>query len=216
MSFNVYTGIKFRTKNIETALNQLKSIREQALKNMANSLLDWNFYGLASKMGDYLKKDIIRYKEDPSEMNLLAVKFEIIRELHRIGDNTENARLRAELDYPFEVMIYPYHGNLYGNYFGISGQENIDLLMTIADDYWYGNSGDPDPKLTSRQWNQRSKVWNGIFNEYNYPRQIGVSFMIAKWEWIDYKDIPDELVEKLTKLKIFDNTDETKIQSNMD
>ena len=221
MSFNVYTGIKFRTKSIETALNQLKSIREQALKNMANSLLDHNFYGLASKMSDYLKDDIRKYKANPSEMNLLAVKYEIVQDLHTIGDDTEKARLRGELDYPFEVMIYPYHGNLYGNYFGAEygygKNDNVDLLMTIVDEYWYGDQGDPDPNLTSRQWNQRSKIWNGIFDEYNYPRQIGVSFMIAKWEWIDYKDIPDELVEKLAKLKIFDNDkEETKIQNDLD
>lgn len=212
MSFTVYTGIKFRTKNIETALNQLKSIREQALKNMAKSLLHHNFIGLASKMSDYLKKDIIRYKNDPTEMNLLAVKFEIIRDLHRIGDDTEKARLRCDLDYPFEVIIYPYHGNLYGNYFGpefgYGKDENIDLLMSIVDEYWYGDQGDPDPNLTSRQWNQRRKIWNGIFEEYNTPRQNGVSFMIAKWEWLNYKDIPDELVEKLANLKIFEDPKE--------
>ena len=145
-----------------------------------------NFYGLASKMSDYLKKDIIRYKNDSTEMNLLAVKLEIVRELHRIGDDTEKARLRGDLDYPFEVMIYPYHGNLYGNYFGpeyaYGKDENIDLLMSIVDDYWYGDQGDPDPNLTCRQWRQRSKVWNGIFDAYDTPRENGVSFMIAKWE----------------------------------
>lgn len=212
MSFNVYTGIKFRTKSIEKALNQLKSIRKQALKNMANSLLNKNFYGLASKMSDYLKKDIIKYKNDPTEMNLLAVKLEIVRDLHRIGDDTEKARLRGELDYPFEVMIYPYHGNLYGNYFGpefgYGKDENIDLLMTIVDEYWYGDQSDPDPNLTSRQWRQRSKVWNGIFDAYDTPRQNGVSFMIAKWEWIDYKDIPDELLKKLVALPMFNENNE--------
>ena len=220
MSFTVYTGIKFRTKSIEKALNQLKSIRKQALKNMANSLLDKNFYGLASKMSDYLKKDIIKYKNDPTEMNLLAVKLEIARDLHRIGDDTEKARLRSELDYPFEVMIYPYHGNLYGNYFGAEygygKNDNVDLLMTIVDEYWYGDQGDPDPNLTWRQWNQRSKVWNGIFDAYDTPRENGVSFMIAKWDWIDYQDIPDKLVEKLMNLKIFDNDETDKVQSNLD
>lgn len=211
MSFNVYTGIKFRTKSIETAVNQLKSIREQALKNMANSLLDKNFYGLASKMSDYLKDDIRRYKAEPTEMNLLRVKLEIVRDLHRIGDNTENARLRGELDYPFEVMIYPYHGNLYGNYFGAEygygKNENAELLMTIVDEYWYGDSGDPDPNLSWRQWAQRSKVWNGIFDAYDSPRENGVSFMVAKWEWIDYNDIPDEVVEKLAALPCFNETE---------
>lgn len=219
MSFKVYTGIKFRTKNIETALNQLKSIREQALKNMANSLLNHNYIGLASKMTKYLKADLRKYKEDPSEMNLLRVKLEIVRTLHRIGDNTEDARLRTELDYPFEVMIYPYHGNLYGNYFGAEfGSENERLLMTIVDDYWYGDQGDPDPKLTTRQWNQRSKIWNELFDVYNSPRQIGVSFMIAKWEWIDYKDIPDELIKRLSDLKIIyeDCNEEDKIPCDLD
>ena len=211
MSFNVYTGIKFRTKSIETAVNQLKSIREQALKNMANSLLDKNFYGLASKMSDYLKDDIRRYKAEPTEMNLLSVKHEIVCDLHQIGDNTENARLRGELDYPFEVMIYPYHGNLYGNYFGAEygygKNENAELLMTIVDEYWYGDSGDPDPNLSWRQWRQRSKVWNGIFDAYDSPRENGVSFMVAKWEWIDYNDIPDEVVEKLAALPCFNETE---------
>lgn len=214
MSFTVYTGIKFRTKSIEKALDQLKSIRKQALKNMANSLLDKNFYGLASKMSDYLKDDIRKYKANPSEMNLHSVKYEIVQDLHTIGDNTEKARLRGELDYPFEVMIYPYHGNLYGNYFGpefgYGKDENIDLLMSIVDNYWYGDQGDPDPNLTSRQWNQRRKVWNGIFDAYDTPRQNGVSFMIAKWEWIDYKDIPDELVKKLSELPMFNENNEEK------
>ena len=209
MSFTVYTGIKFRTKSIEKALDQLKSIRKQALKNMANSLLDKNFYGLASKMSDYLKDDIRKYKANPSEMNLLSVKYEIVQDLHTIGDNTEKDRLRGELDYPFEVMIYPYHGNLYGNYFGRI-DKNIDLLMTIVDDYWYGDQGDPDPNLTPRQWRQRSKVWNGIFDAYDTPRENGVSFMIAKWDWIDYEDIPDELVKKLAALPMFNENNEEK------
>ena len=215
MSFTVYTGIKFRTKSIEKAVNQLKSIREQALKNMAKSLLHGhNYIGLASKMGKYLKADLRKYKEDPSEMNLLRTKLEIVRELHRLGDDTERARLRGELDYPFEVMIYPYHGNLYGNFFGTNygygKDENVDLLMTIVDEYWYGDQGDPDPNLTWRQWQQRSKVWNGIFDVYDTPRENGISFMVAKWDWIDYKDIPDELVEKLSKLDIIYKEDTDK------
>ena len=40
--------------------------------------------------------------------------------------------------------------------------------------------------------------------------------MIAKWDWIDYQDIPDELVEKLMNLKIFDNDETDKVQSNLD
>ena len=65
MSFNVYTGIKFRTKSYEKALDSLKSIRKHALKNMANSLLHGNYIGLLMgldhKMNEYLKKDIIEY-----------------------------------------------------------------------------------------------------------------------------------------------------------
>lgn len=218
MSFNVYTGIKFRTKNIETALTQLKSIRAQALKNMANSLLRGNFYGLASKMSKYLKEDIKKYKEDPSEMNLLAVKLEIIQDLHRIGDNRENARLNCELDYPFEIIIYPYHKNLYGNYFGTQHcPENEKLLTSVVDEYWYGDQGDPDPNIPTRQWNQRRKIWNGIYEVDNYPTQIGVSFMIAKWDWLEYSDISDELVKRLANLKIFDkNYEESEVQSDLD
>lgn len=212
MSFNVYTGIKFRTKSFEKAVDSLKSIRKQALKNMANSLLHGNYIGLLvgldHKMNQYLKEDIIAYKNDPSEQNLLKAKFEIIRYLGSRKD--DEARLNGDLDYSFQVMIYPYHGNLYGNYFGCDHcQENRDLIMTIVDDYWYGDSGDPDPDLSWQQWKQRSKVWNGIFDEYWKPTENGAVFYIAKWDWLDWHDIPDELIERLTKVPMFnENNDE--------
>ena len=199
MSFNVYTGVKFRTNNLEEALDQLKSIRSKALKNMAKSLECRNFYGLAANMNKYLISKLEDYKN--GKRSIESVKNEIVYNLSRIGDNINECRERIDLDYPFHIMIYPYKGKLYGNYYGMDAYGNDELLKTIVDDYWYGDSGDPDPNIPRRQWNQRQKVWESLFvdNEEDdgVPTKIGVLFYIAKWEWLDYDDIPDSVVNDL-------------------
>ena len=95
MSFTVYTGIKFRTKNIETALDQLKSIRKQALKNMANSLLKHHFYGLASKMSDHLKDDIAEVGEDFARFFSTIKEYTYDYLVERWGETTTNLLLLA-------------------------------------------------------------------------------------------------------------------------
>ena len=200
MSLKVYTGVKFRTNKLEEALKQLKSIRHKALENMAKSLEGRNFYGLAEKMDKYVISKLKDYKEGKCTID--DVKYEMVYNLSCIGDNINECRTHMELDYPLHIMIYSYKGKLYGHYFGMDGYGNDELLKTVVDDYWYGDSGDPDPNIPTRQWNQRQKVWEGIFlNNYEEdggtPTKIGVLFEITKWDWINYKDIPDEVVKKL-------------------
>ena len=50
-----------------------------------------------------------------------------------------------------------------------------------------------------------------FYLEAKEERVSGILGLGVKWEWLNYNDIPDELVENLAKLKIFDKTDETKI-----
>lgn len=198
MSFNVYTGVKFRTTKLEEALDQLKTIRSKALKNMAKSLDCRNFYALAANMNKYLISKLEDYRAGKCSID--SVKYQIVYNLSRIGDNINECRVRMDLDYPFHIMIYPYKGKLYGNYYGMDAYGNDELLKTVVDDYWYGDSGDPDPDVPSCQWKQRQKVWEGIFDdneEDGVPTKIGVLFYIAKWEWIDYEDISDDVVNHL-------------------
>jgi hypothetical protein len=209
MSMKVYNGVKFKAKTIEGVLKDLQSIREEAITNLGKSIADprGNLYGTLSVLDRHTLRVIYKYKRallegvEREKLDYMrhSVYFYVRSALYRNGDDPTKMRDRMDLDYPFEVVVYPYRGNFYGTYYGVeSCPDNLKLLLTIADEYHYQDQTDRDERITRSEWEKRKRAWNGILKTYSIPSQAGSTYTLAKYDDIRHTDVDvEKLIERI-------------------
>jgi len=175
MSTKVYNGIKFKSKDYNEVLKQLKSLREPAKEIAINDLKNSQirvFIGM---------KDLI--DNDP---------YEVLKNME-ISSN-KNFRDHEDISINFHIVVYPHpNGNIYG-YFFDDIREYTKLLMVdeICEDYHYQNQSDmsnydwnidwkdiPKEKQDEleKDWEEREQIWDdlmgsGSFTENGFLYEI--------------------------------------------
>lgn len=94
------------------------------------------------------------------------------------------------LNFGASVVVYPYKGNLYLQFFGLDSPLRTDIVDTIfgsiCDDYHYQNQSDPwydygdfseeENEVHARDYEERQLVWDGIFGNSWKPSEVGLVF----------------------------------------
>ena len=188
MSLKVYTGIKFKSKNLNEILGQLNSIKEQAIKNVIeyyinNPVQIEEFIQSKNFDESYINEvtDCISEQKVNSDTMYTFVKS---FKSSMAKDYIDWADIYAK----FIVHIIPYKGKYYGYYTCGDIKENEKLLFQFVDDFYYQNQTDKPDDITTREWNKRAKVWNTVFydNENDYT---GLQFRIIDHNTINFWDI---------------------------
>jgi len=193
MSTKVYNGIKFKSKDFNIVLKQLKSLMEPAKKIAVEKLKESQirvFIGM---------KDLIDV--DP---------YEVIKKMEYSAG--KSMRDHEDISVNFHVSIFPHpNGNIYGYFFNdVREYKNLLMVDEICEDYHYQNNTDmsnydwnidwddiPKEKQDEleKDWEEREQIWeylmgSGTFRENGFMYSIvdGISDM---WEFRLYKDIKD-------------------------
>lgn len=188
MSLKVYTGIKFKSKNINEIISQLNSIKEQAVKNVIdyyiNNQIQVEKFILSKNFDEsYVNKVadcIADGKANNDTMNIFvkAFKSSMAKEYVDWSDIYAN----------FIVHIIPYKGKYYGHYVCGDVKENEKLLFQFVDEFHYQNQTDKPDDITTREWNKRAKVWDDVFYERE-KEFTGLQFRLIDHNTINFWDI---------------------------
>lgn len=157
MSTKLYNGIKFKTDDIYQLFEELKCIKEKAIKVGMDNLCSL----------DTLCHFILNNKL--SDSNTYEVKNALVDNLR--------GKYRTILDpsFNFSILIFPYKGKLYGYYFDDGLYEYSDLIGEIADDYSYQNQTDRPEGISEEEYEEREKVWEDIIG-YDTMSERGLKY----------------------------------------
>ena len=188
MSLKVYTGIKFKSKNINEILGQLNSIKEQAVKNVIDYYINNQIQ---------IEKFILSKNFDESYVNKVA---DCIAE-QKVNNDTMNIFVKtfkssmakeyvnwSDIYANFIVHIIPYKGKYYGHYVCGDVKENEKLLFQFVDEFHYQNQTDKPDDITTREWNKRAEVWDDVFYERE-KEFTGLQFRLIDHNTINSWDI---------------------------
>ena len=195
MSLKIYNGIKFKSRNLPEIIIQLYAIKEQARKN-SNEHLIANADDIVYLM---CSNNIINNRDDIFQQEKLS--HDIIWNTRRALVQSLNStfRDRCEPDFNFSVCVIPWtDGNIYGISFHEGIKENVELLRDIADEYHYQNQTDQPDDISDEEWQERSEVWNDIFDKYCSPNDAGFIYEIVTSSDLHF-DIIETVLEQYKK-----------------
>lgn len=199
MSTKVYNGIKFKSKDFNVVLQQLKNLREPAQKIAIKKLKERQIRVFIG-MNDLVDVD----------------PYEVIKKMEYSAGKT--MRTHDDIDVNFHVSVFPHpNGNIYGYHF-CDYKEYKQLLMVdeICEDYHYQNQTDMsnynwdeekwEDMTEERQneldkdWEERYQIWedlmgDGTFRENGFMYSV-VDGMSDIWNFRLYDDIKN-IQEKL-------------------
>ena len=193
MSLKVYTGIKFKSKNLNEILGQLNSIKEQAIKNVIeyyiNNQTPVGKFILSKNFDEsYINKVTDCISEQKVNNDTMSIFVKTFKS-SMAKDYVDWTDIYAT----FIVHIIPYKGKYYGYYTCGDIKENEKLLFQFVEDFHYQNQTDKPDDITTREWNKRAEVWNTVFYE-NENDYTGLQFRI-----IDHNTINPWDIEKIFK-----------------
>lgn len=187
MSTKLYNGIKFKTDDIYQLFEELKGIKEKAIKIGMDNLCSL----------DTLCHFILNNKL--SDSNTYEVK-------NALEDNLRGV-YRTMLDplFNFSILIFPYKGKLYGYYFDDDLYEYGELIKDISDDYSYQNQTDRPEGISEEEYEERKKVWEGILG-YDTMSERGLRYNFVSIDTIfddneRFKRLMSSIKEALEYLK---------------
>lgn len=173
MSTKVYTAYKIRRSSNfwpvvhDTIINGRKSVKKILLNIYKNMISNTDI-----ESEDY-KKEFEKHLSLNKNTNLVEAltKIEVVHnKLTKEYKNAHDSIYRSEYNFDVSVAFYPYKGDVYIRPF-------CDMLMSKSLDFLnddkrirefrYWNNTDRPDDITDRQWNERAKVWDGIFKEYD-------------------------------------------------
>ena len=191
MSTKLYNGIRFKTDDIYQLFEELKGIKEKAIKIGMDNLCSL----------DTLCHFILNNKL--SNFNTYEVKNALVDNLR--------GKYRTMLDplFNFSILIFPYKGKLYGYYFYDGLYEYSELIAEIADDYSYQNQTDRPETISEEEYEEREKVWEDILG-YDTMSERGLKYNVVSAVNIfddneRFKRLMSSIKEALEYLKRNDN-----------
>lgn len=148
MSTKIYDAYEY-DGNVEEAFKFLQKMKVRVHKQVTHTFSTYRFHTQMPqyKMIEEMQKAIQSHLNDPLNVSCSAV-------------------------------IYMYKDRVFIQFFGLDRTWDRRLAkVRKLKDYHYQNSTDSPDNLTDSQWDQRRKVWEGIFNKSNYtPSQAGLTF----------------------------------------
>jgi len=176
MSTKVYNGIKFKSKDFNIILKQLKSLRAPAKEIAINDLKNFQMR-------------VFIGNEDLIDNN----PYDVVKKME-ISSN-KNMRDHEDILINFHVVIYPHpNGNIYGYFFDdIREYKKLLLVDKICEDYHYQNQTDMSnydedkeswKSMTKKRqnelennWEERNDIWEyligyGTFSENGFLYEI--------------------------------------------
>ena len=174
----IYNGIKFKSNDMQEIIKSLYDIREQAIKNSveyAKSHPDDFVFTMVDNIDDAFKLNIDDFKTNRECQKKVQASLE------------KRWRTSKDPNFLFNVTIIPWDGEYYGCVYDDQISENHALLKDIADDFYYQNQTDQPEDISDEEWQNRSQIWNDIFDVYFTPGEAGPTYEIVKSD--DFNDI---------------------------
>lgn len=142
MSTKIYNGIKFKSRDWKEVLDQLISIKKEAVKIGNDSIK---------------KRDLELFI--PTNKLIDSDYFEIFDTL-RSAIGEDYTRKAFVPNFKFSVILYPsLEGDIYGVYFN-DINEYLPLLNPFFDEYCYYDNSDQPEDLTEEEWSERGRRWD--------------------------------------------------------
>lgn len=182
MSMKIWNGIKFKSDNPEEIVSQLNSIKKRAVENSKKYITQGRGAAQAVYVSGYTKDTVF-------DINVKDYK-----QLHEFREKLEfsfSKRFRSWDDpaFKFTVVVIPYNGHLYGISYHEEIEENRALLEPFIEEYHYQNQTDKPEDIDDEEWDERSDIWNEIFDKYVAPSDAGFTYEIVKSDDLEFDDI---------------------------
>lgn len=182
MSTKLYNGIRFKSRNMGDILQQLISIRKDAVK-IANELLTI----------EEIKSFIILN-------NLIGADcHKIYKAL--VTDLNSDCRTLLSINFNFTISLIPEkNGYVYGYYFADHQKEYFEMIKPFVEDYHYQNQCDKPDNISNREWNNRRKKWDKLLG-YDSFTQRAFSFVVVNTSDLDIFSIFKKIKDAVEELK---------------
>lgn len=188
MSTKIYTGFKFNKK---FSLNQLQKIFVD-FRNEVENLVEEEVYKFIAKRATELFDEFTLglTEKDPDSPFLLLANREIS---NRKMEMDRTNRRDPEIDFGFEIVIYPLRNKILGTYYG-ENERIIDSWMnkSFIDEYHYQNQTDEPEGMCEKEWKQRELDWDKALCHYSgIPNMCGFCINITKqyYPFASYRDV---------------------------
>lgn len=173
MSMKIYNGIKFKSNNPEEIIAQLNSIKKRAVENSIKYITEGRGAAQAVHVAGYTKDTVF---------DINVKDYKQLLDFREKLDISFNKRYRSWDDpaFRFIVVVIPYNSQMYGISYHEEIEENYKLLEPFIEEYHYQNQTDKPDELSDKEWDERSDVWNEIFDKYVAPSDAGFTYEIVK------------------------------------
>lgn len=145
MSTRIDNGIKFKSKNWKEVLDQLLSIKDEAIE---------------------ISKKII--SKEKLELFISANKlydkdhFDIFSELE-CAISSRSSKYSFIPNIRFSIFLYPTNeGDIYGVYFDSNQSKYFKLIESFIEDFHYQDSSDKPDEISEEDWEYRMNKWDEL------------------------------------------------------
>ena len=168
MSTKIYTGVKFNVSSLPELQELLSDYRRKVAVAVEEELC--NFL-IRSAVMDHDRNSFSPTPDTGSSFSRSWRDF-----VDRTDKIKNTGRRDPAVDFFVEVSFFHFEGLFYG----ILHAEQATAMKLLrsdprAEDFSYWNNTDPPDTLTEDAWNERGRVWDGIFLESSTPSEAGFS-----------------------------------------
>lgn len=167
MSTKIYNGYELNGETLETALALLKRFRVEVIRPLAQELSDQFLANLATSAYDreYLGWEAAGGSHLDAARGTLESRQTVIRATRRRDPGA---------DYEFELVLIPQEGRL----FAITYTEQPGFLkawgaLPEVSYFGYWDNAGPEEGVSEADWNDRERIWGGIFGAGVAPAEAG-------------------------------------------
>jgi len=179
MSTKIYTGIRFHKATdifqLHTELVELGNrARERAPELLVETMRSW---------------------VKPGETLTYESGAKLIEALEEDYNKNNPKGIRSMIDADLEIVVYPYHGKFYGQYFcDWRPLEKWLLEQDIFEDFAYWNNTDEPEDMNWEEWQFRGQIWDDILERNSVPAEAGLTIKLndgrrtlwnARWQLKD-------------------------------
>lgn len=196
MSTKIYNGFRFQTNNLWRIFEAIEEFREEIAPQAQHRMRD----RLAELCVGWMDRRLVGLKT-PDDPTNRALQMGWMKLVDRIQEVEQAGKRDPEIDFAFQLNIYPVQGTILGIYH--SEQDWMAEKWTqqaIVESYPYWNNTDPPKDVSEQEWNHRRQLWNQALDRIEEGRPAGLQA-----ECVDTRGIADpseveELVEHVPTL----------------
>lgn len=168
MSTKIYNGFKIDTGDI-SEVQSIFNGHQVALKEVTKEKI---IEFLVKSAVEDFDKDIISKKNTGKDNNYIS---QASREMDDRQREIKKTGYRdPEVDFGVEIAIFPFEGKFYGIYYSEQEEFYHNLLkqQKISEFSYYDNTDKPE-RISKKEWKERERVWDIIFDGNGLPCEIG-------------------------------------------